>query len=249
LETIVLTKIKGPNQHEHFNPYYKNNPVLIQFVITEFVTTHQLVCQIKRLSIKDLQSTLALEECIQSLFQYVNQLLGSAVNHEHPAISRWTKGPLTKLKNYCEQFSKNTQNQNKCHLDLYNYVHQAWLSAVENLELLNILQESLTIPFPQSAFIATKRALNQLDTRLNHIAKQIPRVLSAYKDNENVLFFLLRKKEHLSEIYGSDFISKIFKCFSRKSTQLIVQRYLERGFAHLLPAIHQTSSKQESICV
>jgi hypothetical protein len=235
----VLTKIKRPNHH--FKAYYEDNSILIQFVISEFVLTYQLASQIRDLTLKGFGSKQNLEESIPSLFYHFNQLLGFGADPDQSLC--WTKGPLTKLKNYCEQFSQNTENQNKIHWDLYTYVHQTWVTALENLELMNIFQQSRAIRLTKSSFLNIKRTFGHLEEQLNQIVKHIPRVLSSYKNNENVLFFLMRKKESLSEIYGSDFLSKIFN-FSQTNTlfQLMTKKYIKRGFDHLLPRFEQTSS-------
>lgn len=239
----MLTQIQKSDQD--FHAYYHDNSVLIQFVLAEFIMTHQLASQIKQCAQATFPSNQNSAEFVSPLFQQLNQLLGTAVNKEKTSASRWTRGPLTKLKNYCEQFTLNSQHRNKRHVALYTYVHQAWLSAIHNVELLSLFQQTLHVPVATSMFSSIKRALTHLDQRLNNISKQIARILGSYQDNENVLFFILRWKDPLSKIYGADFITHIFKCFFQTDqvSQLLIQRYLKRGFEHLLPLIQESAGE------
>jgi hypothetical protein len=181
------------------------------------------------------------------LFSTLNQLLGTtASDHERSTVSRWTKGPLTKLKDYCEQLSRNDGFQNKKSLKLHHFVHQAWLSALRHLESVHSLKQSLNTPFAHNSLLATKRTAQHLNTRLNQVAKQLPKVLESYCQDENVLFFLFRKKEILSHIFGPTFLTKLLKFSAKKRHhlfQLLLHKYQQRGFDHLLPLIqHQFSS-------
>ncbi len=68
------------------------------------------------------------------------------------------------------------------------------------------------------------------------MSRYIPRVLSSYCDNENVILCLLRKKDPLAKIYGKDSLYKRFK-WPTKPTELnkwITQRYQARGLSEML---------------
>lgn len=236
----MLTQIKGPSQH--FNAYYLDNRLLIQFVVIKFLETHELVRQIRYLFDFNNSLNSALEQSIHPLYQKLSQLVDpvSDYNREGQSSSQWTKRPLTKLKHYCEQFSINDCYRNKAGQILSRSAQQAWLSALQNLDLVRIFQQSIASPSTIASFIsAIKQNLNRLNRHLNRVEKYLPYVLSSYEDNENVLFFLLRKKEDLMNIYGSDFMSKIFTRFDEKKaiSELISQRYKNRGFEHLLNSI------------
>ncbi len=238
----MFTQIRKPNQH--FNAYYYDDQILIQFIISELILTNELAWQIKKLADTGLQSIQALRESAHSLFHKVNQLLGSASDNERLSTSRWEKGPLTKLKNYCEQLSRNHLHQNKNSINLYNYTHQAWLMALHNLELLSILQCSMTNLF---ILLTIKKDLSHLNRCLKKVIKQIPYILSLYKDNENVLFFLLKKRDILAKIYGSHFIDTFFESSTRVEDTLdfLIQRYMKRGFTDIIPLIHQISLNRQ----
>ncbi len=234
----MLPKLSGSN---HFNAYYHDNSLLIQFVVTEFVHTHQLSLQIRQWAHTQLQSSDMEESCIIPLLGYMSQLLGTMSHQDKLSITHWTKGPLTKLREYCEQFSRNELHRDKKGMLLHQYVQQAWLSALQNLDLLKQIQEPQFPPLSASICQSVKRRLFQLDRQLKLIAQQLPRVVKSYHNNENVLFFLLRKSGLLSQVYGPYFMKDIFKAAFKKEQDwisLLTHRYTERGFQHLLPFIH-----------
>lgn len=237
----VSVQVKELSQH--FNAFYDDNSLLVQFIVAEFILANQLTNQIRHLARLLFQSKYPLEQPVISLCQHFNQLLGiDASKGQHTAL-HWTCGPLTKLKGYCEQLTVNMQHQQKQSLTLYTHVHQAWLSAVRNYELLTILQQCVDISVSSSTLLTIKRSLHHLNQSLNHISKFMFRLLTLHKENENILFFLLRKKEILSQIYGSDFIHKIFKDFPHDElSKRVLQKYHKRGFEHLLALANQSIS-------
>jgi hypothetical protein len=235
----VLTQIRGPDQH--FSAFYEDNSILIQFVVEEFIQSYQLTSQIKTLIQERLDSTETLTPFSLSLIQILDQLVGCLHQQERSSLSRWTRGSLTKLKEYCEQFSHNSSHQNKQHVNLHMAVHQAWITALHNLQLLNSLYTNPYIPNSGAilCLLPLKRAFHSLQMRFNQISRYIPRILSDYRGNENVIFCLLRRKNLLTEIYGSDFLYKRFKWSIKtpEMSELLIKRYQARGFEALLPTI------------
>ncbi len=235
----MFTQIRRPDHH--FSAFYEDNSLLIQFILEEFVQSYQLTSQMKILIQESLKSKEGLNSLASSLIQILGQLVGYLPQQERFPFSRWTKGSLTKFKEYCEQFSHNSSHQNKLHFNLHMASHQAWLTAIHNLELLNSLHISSYTPNSRTIlfFHPLQRAFHSLQLRFTQISRYIPRVMHAYWNNENVILCLLRKKALLTEIYGSDFLYKRFKWPMKTSdlSQLLVQRYQARGFEALLSSI------------
>ncbi len=237
----MLTQISGPNQH--FSAYYEDNSLLIQFIVVEFVHAHQLIFQTKSLMQEHLDSSQVSLTVLHSLRQLLGQLLGCFPQHEHSSFSRWTKGSLTKLKEYSEQFSRNSFHQNKQHVNLHMATHQAWLTAIHYLELINSLCRNPYTQHPEAilCLLPVKRTFNTLQIRFNQVIRSIPRVISDYGDNENVILCLLRKKAQFAEIYGPNFFYKHLKwpVKTKELVKLLTERYQSRGFEALLPTIQQ----------
>lgn len=235
----MFTQIREPDHH--FSAFYEDNALLIQFILEEFVQFYQLIFQMKILIQDNLNSKQTLNSLSSSLVQILGRLVGYLPQQSRSPLSRWTKGSLTKFKEYCEQFSHNSSHQNQVHFNLHMASHQAWLTAIHNLELLNSLYISAYTKKPKAIllFQSFQRAFHSLQMRCNQISRYIPRVMSAYWNNENVILCLLRKRALLDKIYGSDFLYKRFKwpITTPELIQLLVQRYQARGFEALLPTI------------
>ncbi len=238
----MSTQIQGPNHH--FKAFYKDDSLLIQFIIVEFIQTYQLALQIKTLVQEYIDSIQTSDHAYTSLFQKFGQLIGSLSKQEY--FSQWTQGSLTKLKEYCEQFSLNSKHQNESHIHLNRAVYQAWLTAMHHFELLNALKPNKA---QKKAYllISFKRSCHHLQTRFNQVMRYIPRAMMTYWDNENVALCLLRKRTQLAAIYGADFLSKRFKWPIKldEMISLVIQRYQKRGFDPLLPMIKNIVLEKE----
>ncbi|MFI0434283.1 MAG: hypothetical protein ACH350_00970 [Parachlamydiaceae bacterium] len=233
----MSTQMQDPMPH--FNSFHEDNAILIQFIVEKFIRTHHLTSQMKKLIEERVGSDAPLSP--PALIQILSEMIGSPQQQEHPSISRWIEGPLTKFKEYCEQFSRNSSHENKCHVHLHMAAHQAWLMAVYNLELLNSLWTNPYIPHSRSSlfYLPIKRSFQTFQIRLNQVYRYIPRILHDFADNENVVYYLMRNQRALSEIYKEDFFHKQFK-WSKKSSPaiaLLVSRYQTRGFEAIPPSI------------
>ncbi len=222
--------------NQHFNPYFQDNTLLIQFIIAEFIATYHVFNRITFVEKQFLQSNETWKNCKPLLLHCFSQLLGPYSNPDWLGGSMWTKGHITKIKNYCLLLSKNMESNHSEEVILKDNIHQMWLSALLHVELLIEIQDSVSRQKVMEAHQKIRRALNHLQKRLNSMAKQILRVTSTFSDNENVVFFLIRKKEQLVEIYGENYMEKILK-FSTKKTgsfRYLMKKYVNRGFGHLL---------------
>jgi hypothetical protein len=128
----VLRSTQGKN--DHFNAYYENDSLLIQFILAEFLRTQQLASHIQKLLQYDIHIVLSSVEITLSLSHFFGQLVG-CVSQKH--FSPWVKGSLTKLKEYSEYFLCNSTYRHKKHMKLHIATQQAWLSALHQLELLS----------------------------------------------------------------------------------------------------------------
>jgi hypothetical protein len=235
----MFTQIREPDPH--FSAFYEDNSILIQFILEEFIHSYLLTSQIRTLIQNRADPNQAFDALPPSLVEILGRLVGSLPHNES---SRWTKGHLVKFKEYCDQYSRNSAHQNKQHAHLHMAAHQALQTAIHNLELLNSLHIN---PQHQKDDIAilllpVRRALHTLQIRFDQICRYLPRIVSTYWNNENVILCLLRKRGLLSEIYGDNFLFKRFKWPIKSFPELfrlLVQRYEARGFEALLPTIQQ----------
>lgn len=230
-------------QVSHFNAFYIDNSILIQFMIEEFIRSYQLHTDIQSAFQEQLNSPQNLNHSSSTLVQLFNQLVGSTSIQNNSTASSWSKGPLTKFKEYCELFSRNTSHQNNQNITLHLAANHAWLHALYSLELANFCQDNTRHHTSESQiiFLSLKQGLAELKKKINQIYRFLPRYITPYQNNENVVLCLLRRKELLDKIYATDFINKQLKWSMNISDlkKLLLQRYKDRGFVHLLPMIQE----------
>lgn len=233
------TQIRGSNHH--FAPFYHDNSILIQFVIEEFIQVHQFISKINTLNQNNLDPINETNSCFESLIPLFKELIDGRDHQDSSFSSRWTRGSLTKLKEYCEQFSHNSLNTHKQTVYLHMAAHQMWLMAVHSFELLNSLHPHDCARQSGRHVIvhSLKRSFHRLMMRFNQLSRHLSRAIRDYGNNENVIYYLLRRKEWLADIYGQDFLYQYFKG-TKKGFHLIdvlLNRYQARGFETLLPSL------------
>lgn len=242
----MATQFSEPDHN--FKAYYKDNSLLIQFMMVEFLQTYHLTLKIKNLIQERLNSNLSSDSFYPSLIQLLGELLGYNSQQQPVSCSPWIKGSLIKLKDYSEQLSRNSLFQNKNHFNLYMAVQKAWLTAINNFEILNTLYLNAYRSHTELmlSIAPLKRAFNTLQNRFNRVIRTIPRVMTKYWNNENVILCVFRKRAQFAEIYGCDFLNKEFKWPIKVKDLLafLVHRYRERGFENLLPTFQHILNQE-----
>lgn len=234
---------------DHFNAYYQDNFLLIQFIVNEFLYAHQLANTISQISHQFLSAPYHSAQILELLSQKISELMGNLSPHEHFPFSQWIKSPLTQLKDHSKQFSCNTHHQNKSHVLFHLKVHQMWLTAIHLLELIRYFQEPLQNKNQKNShFLLIKRTFQTFTHSFNQVIRLLPLVVRSYIDNENVVYCLLRKREQLNAIYGQTFMSKLLKkpLAPEKLLQLLLTRYQARGYDKFLHSFDQLFSLKET---
>lgn len=247
-ETRLETVQKEIQRSNHFKAYYEDQSLLVQFVLTEFVNAHHLTTQMQPLMDHYCESETHSELTLSQLNRLGGQLVGCFSNHKQFSFSRWSQGSLSKLKEYSEKLSIQTQNQNVQFTNLQMITRQAWINGVHNLELLTSLQEFFPKTERHLVLRAKfKKAFKNLTSSFSRIARQIPLIVRQYWQNENVVLCLLRHHAPLMTIYGNTHLYKKFKWPSKITLkEHLDRRYLERGFVTLIPIINQIFTREPS---
>lgn len=185
------------------------------------------------------------EEYLNQLQHQLTLLIGEvATRHCFSSSS----GPLTNLKDYCELFCQNASSANRIHLSLSTHVYQVWLDAIHNLHLIQTVKSCANQRKASLSFNRIRKAIQALLKKIEGLPKQLINSLKTFKNNENVVFFLLRKKIQIINIFGLDQFNKLFSYFTKNQNlaQLLLKRYKSRGFDNLLPALKQEIFLYES---
>jgi len=235
----VFSQIRCPNHH--YSSYSEDNSLLIQFMIVEFIHTAQLSNKLKCLIQKHLKTNQSLIPIFPDIKQIIEQLIREHPRREGSDSFPGAKGSLAKLKEYCGFFSHNSSHQNKHHLHLHLAANQALLTALHIQETLTAVPLNVHENKRTTSSFPIKGAITIFQNKINQIIRRFPQALTAFWDNENVVFCIFRLRQSFIDIYGTDVIAQQFKtpAETKQLMELLCERYRERGFDSLIPTIHQ----------
>lgn len=228
---MMLLKVTPPNQH--FKSYFQENSLLIQLILKELNDICIFIADLKSMHSLDLMKQ---EEWLNSLHNSLNGLIGE---HDEGVFSGCKKGPLARLKSYCQHFQLIDIVQDKSLLNFSFQVNQIYITIKQLCHFLHSYEVCHHSRKKHSIFAKIQKNAQFVLTTLENILKLFLTCLKKFANNENVLFFLLRKKALLIKIYGLKITNQLFKTFSKKEciSILLIQRFKSRGFDHLLPII------------
>jgi len=87
------------------------------------------------------------------------------------------------------------------------------------------------VPIDRAAMLA---AVDKASSAMHRFAKQLSRLIHQFRDDENVIFFLLRHHSVLDSLYGQRFtlklLSRMFSKGLKEAQHFLITRYAERGF-------------------
>lgn len=193
----------------------------------------------------------------EQLKSSISKLVGSS--QDYMRIFSWTieDGILTKLKKNCGFFAQNSLNDDKNTHILHRYANNTWILCLRCLDIiraiehdaLDVLSRAKPVEYYSNVLFQT---LEKMTFSLQRLSRILIRLLMNFKDDENVIFFLLRYKEQLDELYGPDSVIKLLQQMFPKGLQqaghFLLKKYADRGFDNLLPLIKAKISELEVCC-
>lgn len=208
--------IPSKNAHRHGYPH-QDEALLFQFVLHEFLS-----------SSRAMQEPLSLQ-----LFQ---KLIGDYFQFQTPYLLSYRQsGFLLKLNHYLLLLSIHFPKRN-CfddHLfkEIFQSTEKAINAAIESQRCFEKNGPNFNLSF------------KRLQRQMKKLAQLLPKRISCYKQNENVLYFLLRRKADFDLLYSPKMLSWIFQSLFKggmeEGVAWIVEQYKQRKFNHLLPRILQ----------
>lgn len=234
---------------QYFKPYYLNNRMLFQFILSEFIFTSYKIQGIQQrlTELKPSWATMTspqVSQTLQDLVEQMSRLSGSS-QHYMRLLSWNDDGFLTKLKNYCALLCQQNTSENSDQLKMHQEANHAWLLSMQALDMIRTFSNQGT--FDEEILYANQEKLNRCLQRLSRL---IMRHLLHYQDDENVVYFLVRHKKQLDGLYKpgytANLIKKMFPKGKQDVSQFLLQRYAERGFDSLLPTIQTELTELKS---
>ena len=216
------------DQNHYFKPYHQDNALLIQFVLFEVMITSRLARELDEFIEKHLDSWQKFNTVYTCLEKHLQALTG------HPLGDKTfgTRGSLSKLKDYSEQFYRTSRDQKQAAEQLHTHIYYTWINALMNLELFKSIH--LNVETSESKLTRAKETLTYLLSSIHIIKDLIIPLLKGYTENENLQFFLYRKRDQLAEIYGHSLMEKLLKTTPQENVEIqLLISLREKGFDHL----------------
>lgn len=171
----------------------------------------------------------------------LTQLLGATKDTMRLFSWNFNEGLLSRLRTYCTLFLQNADTDEKELIAIQHYADKIWQNCLQAIDALHELPQDHT-----SFFSAIERA----STATQRFAKLIARLILQFKNDENVVLYVLRSHHFFDKIYGNRFTLKLFaKMYPkgiREGQQFLIKKYTERGFEKMLPVIDSAVAEIEA---
>lgn len=202
-------------QLRNLSSYHHTDSLLIQFVLDEFLMTMQKASQLSETLLQPQPSSdfdLRLKEVLLGL---------SGSEQDYGKLFSWVIhcGVLTKLKHNATLLMEGDRDDADLG-KLHSIVTKAYTDCQAALHLP-------TIALCQKA----------IDT-LGKLKPVIKKILVKFKEDENVLFFVLRHQKSLNKVLGNGWTKSFFtKLYPEGGLTYLKSRFETRGFNDLIPDI------------
>lgn len=227
--------------------YITDNSLLFQFILIEFIEAFSevqrldVLCHRKPSTLSDASGKgLDCETTRKTIETILTKLAGSARDYMRLFSWNFGDGLLGKLKTNCSLFIHNAVSDEKEMIALQHYADKMWQGC---LQATDSFREEVR---EYEAFFS---AVDKTSNSMQRFAKQMARIALQFREDENVVFCILRYKESLDKLYGSRFVAKLlcrmFPKGMRDALNFLSQRYAERGFENVLPVLAEKISELE----
>lgn len=252
--------MKNENQEKfetNLNVYSQSTSLLFQFILSEFVISYKKIQEIEK-TYEQMESSLIKLRLQGDVGIYLNALLdlmpsltGSQMVIVNEQTFPWTnhKGSLNKLRHYCYLLSHRSSGQSDI-LNMNISVSKAFHSALQIREVIFSLQRQCEDPHRIPNYVSLYQLLDRVIDNMRRASRLILRILIQFKEDENVLYFLLKHKTDFDQLYKTQFVARILKKMFPKgaldANDLLKKKYSDRGFHNLIESITNQVSNLET---
>lgn len=202
--------------------FHQNNGLIFQFILVHFCTAMTEVIALETALKKNGKG---LEERVVDSFE---RLLGDPFKN---GLYPWNSdiGLFFKLKNYCAALAAKSYDKDKEARNLEKSADQVWRLSRE-------IQES-------TLSVRSLSRILKLSAAMRLLARQIVQTVPQFRDDENVLYYLVKNQQQLDSLFGNHFVVTLmdflFPGGQEETERFLLNRYTQRGFTQLLPSISQ----------
>lgn len=233
------------NTPTEFQSFHTNKSLLFQFIVYEFLSAYEEISYLKQLVNEiDRQDTPGHLEILSS---HITKLSGPFDEYKKHFLWNFDKGMLTKLKRYCQALSQTNIPNTRDIIVMEDNINKALLYCLHGLDSLSSLQDQDPLTQKTKWMKPLLKILDKVSGYLLKISGIILEFVPIFRNDENVLFFLLKNHKKMSKVYSARVTVKLFgKMFPKGLPELenfLYLRFKKRGFHLLLPVISQKISE------
>lgn len=203
--------------------FHQNNGLIFQFILVHFCYA---MTEIISLETMLKRNSKGLEERVIESFE---KLLGAPFQN---GLYPWNSdvGLFFKIKNFCSALAAKSYEKDKEALNLEKAADYVW-------KLSREIQES-------TLSVKSLAKILKLSSAMRRLARQIVQTIPQFRDDENVLYYLIKNQHQLDDLFGSHFVVTLldflFPGGQEETEQFLLNRYSQRGFTQLIPEISQS---------
>ena len=235
---------------ESWITYDQSEGVLLQFILSEFLSTHKQLANIEKLY-RQLEAQLVsnrlnsdgVQEQLLELYEALTSLTHSALSVESHFPWSADIGSLTKLRRFCFRLSARLSDTVPASANLGVCVSKGFHSVIQAREVIVGLQPGSSSNRGAPNFPGLYQFIDKFLDNMRRASRLILQLLMSFNDDENVILFLLKNQESFEKVYRPKILSKLFsKMYKNGITEakdFLINSFSGRGFDHLLPQITQ----------
>lgn len=221
--------------NEPHHPHLQDSNLVFQFILSEFMKATDEVNRLEKLIARYKQKN---GENHQELLHSLLELGGHT--HGHSRFFPWTQaeGSLNKLTTLIHQYVQ-LNGESKELKEIQNILDKSVRESRKALSLLKASEKDNSSVYVEDLIeLHIAQALKSFKKLKKHLFP----LLKLFKNNANVLFFLLKNQQSLRNIYGKRIIVQFFKenCPEGHTSleHFLLGEYTKRGFSQLAKNIN-----------
>lgn len=241
MNTNLSESTVTPNARTSARPigsYQLNNSLLFQFILSDFITAFldiqsvDALCHRKLLPVEEKTYNEHNQELINKIGQILERLIGTKNDYIRRYSSSINEGVLTRFKMHCTVLSHQSDGEVKELLAMQHYAEKTWQQCMLAVDALEGASSKCAQLFSH---------LEKASNSLHRLGKLIARLIPQFRDDENVIFFVLRHKDLFDKAFGKRFITKLLCRMYPKglpeAEQFLTKKYMDRSFDNIMPMI------------
>lgn len=221
----------------------QNLSVSFQFVLKEFIATFKILEELENFYNNTSQCPVEINGSPTRFSQCLVKLIGHEYGNENILSWGYFQGHLRSLHLYSASIARKPNTATRRIVILANHTGKALQIAQELQQTTKLLWSIPIKANKEVSYNKFKKLLYRLTMLKAPITKAVKNVLIKDINDENILFFMLRRKNDFESIYGKGSVNQIIETIFPNGIEecqlFLVGKYKKRGFGELKDLINQ----------